>query len=760
MQQSRWIGHIAGLVASLALVPGAFAAEQVSNGGFDDGIAPWWATGNLSPEIVEGRLCADIPGGLSNPWDAIIGYNGVALVEGESYRFSFAASGTPPAAVRAVVQMPMDPYTAYLSLTPAIGEEMTTHDDGFSAPEGRDDGQIVFQLGGAAEGWRFCLDDVSLEGGVAVEAYAADTGPGIRVNQLGYLPDGPKKATIVSDASDPVEFTVADSAGEVVFSGMTQPHGLDETAGESVHAADFSSLEASGDGFTLRAAGEESYPFAIKPALYKPLQIDALSYFYLARSGIDIDAAIVGDAYARAAGHVSKPGDSAPNKGDFEVPCQPTEVSEAVYGEPWTCDYTLSPVGGWYDAGDHGKYVVNGGISVAQLMAAFEWAKMLGEDAAEAIGDGTLPLPEHGNGVPDILDEARWELEFIEKMIVPEGEDLAGMVHHKIHDNQWTGLPLMPDKSDKVRELHRPSTTATLNAAAVFAQAARVFEPYDADYAAHVLELAKRTWQAAGDNPVLLATPEDGRSGGGPYDDTNVEDERLWAAAELFLTTGEEVYLNALTGSDLFGGDVYQAKGFDWRDVGAYATIQLAMNADRIGAEHAETLRRSILNQADALIALQQENPFGHAYVPADGVYDWGSSHLVVQNGLILAAAHELSGEEKYRSAAIESADYVLGRNALNLSYITGYGTVYAKNQHSRWFANQVAPDLPNPPKGSLSGGPNSSIQDPVAQRLFAAQGCPAQKCYIDDIESWSTNEITINWNAALAHFASWLAEQ
>jgi endoglucanase len=100
--------------------------------------------------------------------------------------------------------------------------------------------------------------------------------------------------------------------------------------------------------------------------------------------------------------------------------------------------------------------------------------------------------------------------------------------------------------------------------------------------------------------------------------------------------------------------------------------------------------------------------------------------------------------------------DYILGRNALNISYVTGYGTRFSQNQHSRWYAHQLNPDLPHPPPGSLAGGPNSSIQDPLAQRKLA--GCVGQFCYIDDIESWSTNELTINWNSPLAWVTSFLA--
>jgi endoglucanase len=172
----------------------------------------------------------------------------------------------------------------------------------------------------------------------------------------------------------------------------------------------------------------------------------------------------------------------------------------------------------------------------------------------------------------------------------------------------------------------------------------------------------------------------------------------------------------------------------------------------------AEAVRASVLAAADAYLETQAAQPFGHPYAPPEGIYDWGSTHLVLQNALVLAAAYDLSGDEKYRSGALEAMDYVLGRNALNLSYVTGYGTVFSQNQHSRWFAHQANADLPHPPKGSLAGGPNSSIQDPVAQALFAAKGCAPQMCYVDDIESWSTNEITINWNAALSQMAGWLA--
>ena len=125
---------------------------------------------------------------------------------------------------------------------------------------------------------------------------------------------------------------------------------------------------------------------------------------------------------------------------------------------------------------------------------------------------------------------------------------------------------------------------------------------------------------------------------------------------------------------------------------------------------------------------------------------------------VVIATAYDITGASKYRDGAVQSMDNILGRNALNISYVTGYGDVAARQLHSRWYAHQLDPNLPSPPDGTLAGGPNSSIQDPLAQAKL--KDCVGQFCYIDDIQSWSTNETAINWNAALARMASFVADQ
>lgn len=241
-------------------------------------------------------------------------------------------------------------------------------------------------------------------------ATAATATTAVRVNQVGYLPDGPKRATVVTSATGPLPWRLRTASGRVVASGSTVGRGTDAASGQPTQVADFSSYGRTGSGYVLTVDATVSDPFDIRADLYDGLRSDALAFFYHQRSGIPIEASLVGSAYARPAGHLGV----APNQGDTNVPCQ-----------SGVCDYTQDVRGGWYDAGDQGKYVVNGGISTWLLVNSFERAKRAG--TASSLGDSTLRVPERGNGVPDVLDEARWELDFLMRMQVPDGRPYAGM---------------------------------------------------------------------------------------------------------------------------------------------------------------------------------------------------------------------------------------------------------------------------------------------------------------------------------------------
>ncbi|MFE1382447.1 glycoside hydrolase family 9 protein [Streptomyces sp. NPDC058740] len=561
----------------------------------------------------------------------------------------------------------------------------------------------------------------------------------VRVNQVGYLPDGPKRATVVTTATQALTWQLRNASGTVVASGSTVPRGADAPSGQSVQVADFSSYKTTGTGYVLAVDGGSSDPFDIRADLYDPLRSDAMAFFHHQRSGVAIDASLVGPAYARPAGHVGV----APNRGDTSVPCQ-----------AGVCDYSRDVRGGWYDAGDHGKYVVNGGIATWLVVSSFERAKRAGRDAA--LGDSTLRVPERGNGIPDVLDEARWELDFLMRMQVPEGKPYAGMAFHKVHDAAWTAMPTRPEQDPQPRELHRPSTAATLNLAAAAAQCARVFRPYDSAYADRCLSAARRAWTAAQADPALYAPATDS-TGGGAYEDNRVTDEFYWAAAELYATTGESAYRDAVTSSPWHtSADAFSPYGFGWADTAALGRLVLATVPNGLPAADVARVRSSVTAAADGYLSRMAAQ--GYAVpVPADG-YFWGSNGEVANDAIVMAVAGELTGEARYRAGALETMDYLLGRNALGRSYVTGHGETFSQNQHHRFWAHQLDASLPHPPAGSLAGGPNSGLQDPVAVEKLT--GCAPAACYVDDIGSYSTNEVAVNWNAPLAWLAAYAAER
>lgn len=779
---------------NVSLMGGA-PAEQVVNGTFDTDSNGWDKSGFADTTTAGGTFCATVPGGTVNPWDVGLGQNTLNLTSGQNYLLEFDASATKNVTVRAVVGKATAPYTTYHEEAPALTPTTTHFRYVFTGPTTDAAAQLAFQIGGkSATPWTFCIDNVSFQPTTEQPKYVQETGPRVRVNQYGYLPKGPKNATLVTTSTPPVPFQLKDAAGAVVFSGTTKPVGLDATAGVNVHAIDFSAFDhVSGVGFTITADGETSYPFDIAVDIYEKLRVDAASYFYPVRSGIAIDGSIVGsEEYTRPAGHVSTPTTpvaGSANKGDRNVPCQ-SALNQGgmgagnVYGATgaWTCPdgYTLDVVGGWYDAGDHGKYVVNGGISVAQLMQTYERNSYARTADKGAFADGTLRIVERGNGVPDILDEARWELEWMLSMQVPAGTtmtiggspvNVSGMVHHKIHDEGWTGLPLLPHVDPQVRSLHRPSTAATLNLAAAAAQGARVFAKIDPAFSAKLLAAAKTAYAAAKANPAIFATGADGGAGGGAYDDSNVADEFFWAAAELYITTGSIALRADVVNPPLYrqpisaNGINNSAVGFDWGHPAALAWIDLAELAREPHIR--KTAKERIVTVAKAIVAVQQVSPWGLMYAPSNNVFDWGSNSLGANNMVLVGAAFDLTNKKVYRDAVLESLDYLLGRNALNNSYVTGYGKQFSDDQHNRWFSNSLNSDLPNPPVGSLAGGPNSVVGtwDPTwaaANSRLEGGSCVdrPQVCYIDNINSWSTNEIAVNWNSALTWVAAFAADQ
>lgn len=566
----------------------------------------------------------------------------------------------------------------------------------------------------------------------------ADANP-IYVNQHGFSPESRKLAFYRGELDSPATWSLHNENGDVVLEGVTEPVGYSETAKQHLNKIDFSDFDTPGDGYYLTVQGTNSPYFDIARDLYESLKYDALAYFYHARAGVPIETPYVSAEHARPAGHTNE-----------VVTCF---KGEDLWGTKWPgCDYELDVTGGWYDAGDHGKYVVNAGISTWTLLNAYE-------QFGESFADGQVNIPEAGNGVNDLLEEARYNIEWMLSMQVPDGTtmklpvgkhksgkpleltevDASGMVHHKVHDENWTGN-IMPHEDEETRYLYPPSTGATLNLAAIGAQCARIWREIDPDFSQQCFESATKALNATQENPDIFGYSN--FDGGGPYGDSDFRDEKKWALYEYSLTNqvlgaGSEAVLPAPSNN-------LTAPGFN-------NTELLALLSTRQTNPISED---TIISSADNFLLDTAQEKLHFPYYSED--YHWGSNSALTNRAIVLGTAYQLTGEQQYRDGVVDLMDYLLGRNPTGYSYITGYGDKPYKNPHHRFWAKSQIGDRPEPPAGVLSGGPNNTnMSDPVAEKLKGK--CAAQTCYVDDHGAWTLNEVTINWNAPLFWMAAFL---
>jgi endoglucanase len=311
------------------------------------------------------------------------------------------------------------------------------------------------------------------------------------------------------------------------------------------------------------------------------------------------------------------------------------------------------------------------------------------------------------------------------------------------------------------------STAAMLNLAAVAAQAGRIWKAIDAKFAARCVAAAEKAWAAALQHPDLQVRT--GGEGGGPYMDQHLDDEFYWAAAELAITTKRPEYRKHLESSPNYlkvrsrldqGDGEGVPSSMTWQEVAALGTISLAVVPGALPAAGQKTARNAVIAAADEYLRVLKARGFR---VPIDwgqaNKAPWGSNSFLLNNLLVLGLAADFTDGRKYANAVAAGMDYILGRNAMDQSYVTGYGGKPLGNPHHRFWANQANNKFPHAPPGAVSGGPNSGLQDPYAKAAQLA-GCAPDKCFVDHIESWSTNEIAINWNAPFAWALFYLDEK
>jgi endoglucanase len=540
----------------------------------------------------------------------------------------------------------------------------------------------------------------------AAEA-ATDASP-IVFNQLGYLPNAAKLATLSSPS--PTFAVRAVSGGNVVLQGKPGPARDDAASGDRVQIADISQLRQTGM-YVIETDAGKSAPFEIGDDVYRNALWLTTRGYYGQRCGCNVD---LGNGYSHPVCHLSAEfhktsGKSGPYKNHA----------------------------GWHDAGDYGRYVVNSGISTGTLL--WTWEMFNG-----AVRKLDLRIPESGGKLPDFLAEIRWNLDWMLSL-----QDADGGVWHKQTSENFCSF-VMPQDDHLISYVigtgsaPYKSTCATAALAAVAAIAARCYGRFDDAYAKNCLDAAKRAYAWASKNPdVTFRNPEGIRTG--EYGDADCRDEMLWAAAELWRTGGEEQYRQAFENGVAYlrTGSGLRVKTPAWNDLSAFALWTYAM-AERKGAssELLAQIRESSVREAQALVQDSRQNGYGNTLSLTD--YIWGSNAVAGNQSLQLIVTDRLEKNDEFREVAAENLHYLIGRNCWDLSWVTQLGTKAFQHPHHR---PSGADNIAAPWPGLLSGGPNAHPADRVGWRLPKR---PPMQMYKDDQAAYSMNEIAINWNAPL----------
>jgi endoglucanase len=522
----------------------------------------------------------------------------------------------------------------------------------------------------------------------------------VRLNSVGFKPALQKRATVLGAAGANAFDVRRVSDNSSAFSGTLGSAFSNADTAETVRVADFSGLTEV-NSFYLDVSGVgTSAPFKVGLDVFNAPLTTVMAGFYDQRCGMAVSHTYLGDTFAHAACHT---GD-----GDLNY-----------YSGSGTKDGT----GGWHDAGDFGKYTVNAGVTLGCLLQAWErYSSVL------QYMQGQAPVA----GLPDYLAEVKWELDWLLKMQFP-----GGRVSHKLTGTNFEGF-IMPESDSNTRYFVPFSTDATGQFAAATALASRLYQPYNPAYATTLLNAA---WAAYGS---LTTTGYTGAAQGafstGGYDSGagNDNNTRIWAAAELWETTGDPAVLAYLESRISAKGPNKIDWGFDWGNVANLGMFTYAQSA-RAGknAVLEADVKADIKTAADA----QAANAGSHGYGFAPNYYTWGINGIAARQCLTLDVANRLYPSVAYLNAAQSQLGFLFGRNYYCRSFVTGIGVSPPMNPHDRQSASD---GVTAPRPGHLVGG-SHRYTGTLPTGVDATH-------WTDDQNRYETNEIAINWDGALVY--------
>jgi hypothetical protein len=560
----------------------------------------------------------------------------------------------------------------------------------------------------------------------------------IAIDQFGYMP-GMKKVAVISDPQIGFNANERYTPGDrlevrqwngnlVVFTAaptIWNNGAVHDQSGDKVWWFDFTAVTCEGEYYIYDPANDRrSHVFRISRDVYKGVLKTAMRVFFYQRCAQDKFPPHTDLKWSDAASHLQD------------------RQSRSVNAQN-NASTARDLSGGWYDAGDFNKYTTFTTDVIQDLLLAYERAPSLWGD--------NFGIPESGDGAPDILNEIKWELDWLLRMRNSDGSVLS-----KVAVTQFQAAS-PPSADFASRYYGAASTSATLSAAISFAHAAVVFESVMPNYAATLREAAVKAWDWAQSNPNVIFSNAGFASANPEVDDYTRGVYRLAAAIYLYALTNESKY------RDYVEANFNSAHALQWnywygfepmiQDALLYYTKLPGAKESTINAIRVS--KQNSMNGGEFLPAFNNATDAYRAYLKS-GDYTWGSNRNKSHVGLIFlnqaVYGIDAANAATYRMAGAGFLHYIHGVNPLGMTYLTNmyeFGAEKSANEmYHGWFGDGTAWDNAKtspkgPPPGYLTGGangtysPDSAYTGPV---ISPPQGQPTQKAYKDWNTSWPEN--------------------